>query len=58
LRNTLYEFDLQPGGAWRFIMYSADGVHFPNESVFQKIAQPERIVFKHPRSSASIPSYL
>jgi uncharacterized protein YndB with AHSA1/START domain len=28
-------------------MHSPDGVHFPNESVFQDIAQPERIVFKH-----------
>jgi uncharacterized protein YndB with AHSA1/START domain len=46
-RNTFYEFDLQPGGAWRFIMHSPDEVHFPNESVFQEIAQPERIVFKH-----------
>jgi uncharacterized protein YndB with AHSA1/START domain len=46
-RNTFYEFDLQPGGAWRFIMHSPDGAHFPNESVFQEIAQPERIVFRH-----------
>jgi uncharacterized protein YndB with AHSA1/START domain len=46
-RNTFYEFDLRPGGAWRFIMHSPDGAHFPNESVFLEIVQPERIVFKH-----------
>ncbi|HZD45879.1 MAG TPA: SRPBCC family protein [Acidobacteriaceae bacterium] len=46
-RNTFYEFDLRPGGAWRFIMHSPDGAHFPNESVFVEIVQPERIVFRH-----------
>jgi uncharacterized protein YndB with AHSA1/START domain len=46
-RNTFYEFDLRPGGAWRSIMHSPDGAHFPNESVFVEIVQPERIVFKH-----------
>jgi uncharacterized protein YndB with AHSA1/START domain len=46
-RNTFYEFDLRSGGAWRFIMYSPDGAHFPNESVFVEIVQPERIVFRH-----------
>jgi uncharacterized protein YndB with AHSA1/START domain len=46
-RNTFYEFDLQPGGAWRFIMQSPNGTRSPNEGVFQEVAQPERIVFKH-----------
>jgi uncharacterized protein YndB with AHSA1/START domain len=46
-RNTFYEFDLRPGGVWRFIMHSPDGAHFPNESVFVEIVQPERIVFRH-----------
>jgi uncharacterized protein YndB with AHSA1/START domain len=46
-RNTFYEFDLQPGGAWRFIMHAPNGAKFPNESVFVEIAQPERIVFRH-----------
>jgi uncharacterized protein YndB with AHSA1/START domain len=45
--NTFYEFDLRPGGAWRFIMHSPDGAHFPNDSVFVEIVQPERIVFRH-----------
>jgi uncharacterized protein YndB with AHSA1/START domain len=46
-RNTFYEFDLRPGGAWRFIMHAPDGTNFPNESVFVEIAPPERIVFRH-----------
>jgi uncharacterized protein YndB with AHSA1/START domain len=46
-RNTFYEFDLQPGGAWRFIMQSPNGTRSPNEGVFQEVAQPERSVFKH-----------
>jgi uncharacterized protein YndB with AHSA1/START domain len=46
-RNTFYEFDLRPGGAWRFIMRAPNGTNFPNESVFVEIAQPERIVFRH-----------
>lgn len=46
-RNTFYEFDLQPGGVWRFIMHAPNGAKFPNESVFLEIAQPERIVFQH-----------
>jgi uncharacterized protein YndB with AHSA1/START domain len=28
-------------------MHSPNGTRFPNESVFQEVAQPERIVFKH-----------
>jgi uncharacterized protein YndB with AHSA1/START domain len=46
-RNTFYEFDLRPGGTWRFIMHSPEGARFPNESVFVEIVQPERIVFRH-----------
>jgi uncharacterized protein YndB with AHSA1/START domain len=46
-RNTFHAFDLQPGGAWRFIMHAPNGTKFPNESVFVEIAQPERIVFRH-----------
>ena len=46
-RNTFYEFELRRGGAWRFIMHSPDGAHFPNENVFVEIVQPERIVFRH-----------
>jgi len=45
--NTFYEFDLRPGGKWRFTMHGPDGVNYPNESVFVKIEAPELLVFDH-----------
>jgi uncharacterized protein YndB with AHSA1/START domain len=45
--STFYEFDLRPGGRWRFAMHGPDGTTYPNESVFIEIAEPERIVFEH-----------
>lgn len=45
--NTFDEFDLRPGGAWRFVMHAPDGIDYQNTSVFVEIATPERIVFTH-----------
>jgi uncharacterized protein YndB with AHSA1/START domain len=45
--NTVHEFDMQPGGAWRFTMRGPDGAEYPSESVFVEIAKPARIVFRH-----------
>ena len=45
--NTIQEFDLRPGGAWRFLMHGPNGGTYPNESVFLEVARPERIVFRH-----------
>jgi uncharacterized protein YndB with AHSA1/START domain len=45
--NTFYEFDLQPGGFWRFTMHGPDGKNYENESCFTEIETPERIVFDH-----------
>ena len=45
--NTFHEFDLRPGGLWRFIMHGPDGKDYPNESLFEEIVTPERIVFQH-----------
>jgi uncharacterized protein YndB with AHSA1/START domain len=45
--NTFHEFDLRPGGTWRFVMHGPDGVNFPNESVFVEVVPPERVVFNH-----------
>jgi uncharacterized protein YndB with AHSA1/START domain len=45
--NTFHEFDLRPGGVWRFTMHGPDGVNYPNESVFVEVAKPERIVIRH-----------
>lgn len=46
-RNSFSEFDLRPGGYWRFIMQSPDGTDYRNESIFVEIVPPERIVFDH-----------
>jgi uncharacterized protein YndB with AHSA1/START domain len=45
--NTFHEFDLRPGGHWRFVMHGPDGGHFENESIFVEVDAPERIVFDH-----------
>src|SRR5688500_3516125 len=45
--STFHEFDLRPGGAWRFVMHGPDGANYPNESVFVEVVEPERIVFEH-----------
>ncbi len=46
-RNTFIEFDLRPGGTWRFVMHGPDGKDFQNEKKFIEVVKPERIVFKH-----------
>jgi uncharacterized protein YndB with AHSA1/START domain len=45
--NTFHEFDLRPGGAWRFVMHGPDGTDYPMEHVFVDVAAPGRVVFKH-----------
>jgi uncharacterized protein YndB with AHSA1/START domain len=45
--NTFQEFDLRPGGMWRFVMHGPDGANFENESQFLEIVTPERIVLQH-----------
>jgi uncharacterized protein YndB with AHSA1/START domain len=47
--NTFQEFDLRPGGFWRFVMRGPNGAEYPNESVFVEIVEPERLVFQHLR---------
>ncbi len=48
-RNTINQFDLRPGGAWRLVMHAPDGTDYPNESDFAEIDRPHRIVFIHQR---------
>lgn len=45
--NTFHEFDLKPGGDWRFTMHGPDGTDYANHIVFEEIAEPERIVLLH-----------
>lgn len=51
--NTFEEFDLRPGGAWRFVMHGPDGTDYPMEHVFLEVAAPERVLFKHLSKHAS-----
>jgi uncharacterized protein YndB with AHSA1/START domain len=45
--NTFEEFDLKPGGAWRFVMHGPNGADYHNQSTFIEVVPPERIVFLH-----------
>lgn len=45
--NTFEQFDLKPGGVWRFIMHGPDGTDYPNLIVFLEVVPPEKLVYKH-----------
>ena len=45
--NTFHEFDMRPGGIWRFVMHGPDGIDYQNKSVFVEVVNSERIVFDH-----------
>ena len=45
--STFNEFDLRPGGVWRFVLHGPNGADYQNESVFVEVVKPERIVFNH-----------
>jgi uncharacterized protein YndB with AHSA1/START domain len=47
--NTFHEFDFAPVGKWKLTMHGPDGTDYPNESVFEEIIEPEKIVFIHLR---------
>ena len=45
--NTFHEFDLRPGGHWRFTMHGPDGTDYANHNAFVELLRPERIVLDH-----------
>lgn len=45
--NSIQEFDLRPGGAWRITMRAPGGTEYPNESRFLEITPPKRVVLEH-----------
>ncbi len=45
--TTVETMDVRPGGLWVLTMHGPDGTDYPNHSVFQEVAYPERIVFSH-----------
>ncbi len=44
--NTFHEFDLRPGGRWRFIMHGPGKGNYPNECEFTEIVKPTLITWK------------
>lgn len=42
--NPVCEMDLRPGGAYRIVMRSPDGVDYPINGVYREIAEPKRLV--------------
>ncbi len=45
--STFEEFDLRPGGHWRFTMHGPDGRDYWNESVFLEVLPARRVVIEH-----------
>lgn len=45
--NTFQEVNIKPGGVWRFIMHGPDGTDYPNTVIFEKIVEPELLVYSH-----------
>jgi uncharacterized protein YndB with AHSA1/START domain len=45
--NSFHEFDLRPGGAWRFVMHGPDGTEYQMAKDFLEVVKPERIVLLH-----------
>ena len=45
--TTIETMDVRPGGIWKHTMRGPDGTHYPNQSVFQEVVRPERIVYAH-----------
>lgn len=45
--NTFEVFEFKPGGRWKLTMHGPNNAHHPNESVFQEIDAPTKIVIHH-----------
>lgn len=45
--NTFEIFDFKPAGKWKFVMHSADGVDYDNDSEFITIEKPNKIILQH-----------
>ncbi len=45
--TTIETMDVRPGGVWKHVMRGPDGKNYPNQSVFQEVVKPERIVYAH-----------
>lgn len=43
--NSFEEFDLRPGGKWRFVMHGPDKGSYRNECIFLQIERPRIVVW-------------
>lgn len=43
--NTFIEFDLRPGGKWRFVMHGPEGGNYPNECEFINVDKPHLLLW-------------
>ena len=46
-KNTIHQFDFQPGGSWLLTMHGPDGKDYPNESRFTRIVPGELFEIEH-----------
>lgn len=54
---TIDEMDVRPGGSWRFTMHGPDGVDYPNEIVYEEVAPPVRLVYRHASPGMDHPAF-
>jgi uncharacterized protein YndB with AHSA1/START domain len=45
--GSFSEFDLKPGGWWKFIVHGTDQRNYENESVFIQVRDPSQLAFTH-----------
>jgi len=45
--NTFKVFEFRNGGNWLFTMHGPESGHYQNESIFEEIENPGRIVIQH-----------
>lgn len=53
--TTIHEMDVRPGGIWRYVMHSPDGVDYKNKVAYLEILKPERLVYLHSDDTAGDP---
>ncbi len=49
--NRFEEFDLRPGGNWRFVMIAPDGKEYENANTFVDVVDQKRISFRHAQTN-------
>ena len=44
-KQVLFEADVRPGGSWRYVILSGEGVEVPFRGVYQEVTPPELLVY-------------